>query len=111
MSPEWPSQYAQKRRHSLAETRQMRAGRAEADSWQWWNQVRGLCGHHTKLGILLEVPENLPPHEEIQRWLGEPVRALVLSCTVFQTNKRGYPTLSKPHQDLLLLFFCQGVQV
>jgi len=36
-----------------------------ADPWQWWNQVRGLCGHHSKLGVLLEVPENLPPKEEV----------------------------------------------
>jgi protein arginine N-methyltransferase 5 len=61
--------------------------------------------------VLLEVPENLPPKEQIQRWLGEPVKALVLPTSVFQTNKRGFPTLSKAHQDLLLLFFRHNVQV
>lgn len=35
----------------------------------------------------------------------------MLPTSVFQTNKRGFPTLSKPHQDLLLLFFRHNVQV
>lgn len=82
-----------------------------ADPWHWWNQIRGLCGHHSKLGILLEVPENLPSLQMIHRWLGEPVKALILPISVFQTNKRGFPTLSKAHQDLLLLFFRHNVQV
>ena len=70
-----------------------------------------MCGHHSKIGVLLEVPEILPPQQQIDRWLGEPIRALLLRTTVFQTNKRGYPTLSKAHQDMLLLFFRLGVQV
>lgn len=82
-----------------------------ADPWHWWNQIRGLCGHHSKLGVLLEVPENLPSKELMHRWLGEPVKALILPISVFQTNKRGFPTLSKAHQDLLLLFFRHNVQV
>lgn len=83
----------------------------EGDSWHRWEQLQALCGHHSKLGVILEVGENLPPPAEIQRWLGEPLRAVALPTSVFLTNKRGYPTLSKPHQDLLLLFFRHGVQV
>lgn len=39
------------------------------------------------------------------------MRALALSTEVFLTNRRGYPTLSKAHQELLTSFWRQGVQV
>ncbi len=39
------------------------------------------------------------------------MRALVLSTAAFLTNRRGYPTLSKAHQQLLAGFWRQGVQV
>jgi len=41
----------------------------------------------------------------VSRWLGEPVRALMLSSDVFTTNARGFPVLSKRHQTLLARFF------
>jgi len=87
------------------------AGSGEGVWWQRWNQVRCLCEHNPKLGIMLDVPAVLPPKEEIVRWHGEPVKALVLSTSVFLVNKRGYPTLSKAHQEMLTTFFQHGVQV
>ena len=39
------------------------------------------------------------------------MRALVLSTAAFLTNRRGYPALTKAHQQLLLSFWRQGVQV
>ncbi len=39
------------------------------------------------------------------------MRALALSTEAFLTNRRGYPTLSKAHQELLTSFWRQGVQV
>ena len=45
------------------------------------------------------------------RWRGEPVKAIILPTTIFSSNKRGYPILSKPHQELIASFFKLKVQV
>mmetsp|Transcript_10661 Transcript_10661/g.29490 ORF Transcript_10661/g.29490 Transcript_10661/m.29490 type:complete len:434 (+) Transcript_10661:1-1302(+) len=38
---------------------------------------------------------------QLERWCGEPVRAVVIPASVFLTNKRGFPTLSRRHQAAL----------
>ncbi len=80
------------------------------DPWRAWNEVRTLCNHSTKLGVILEVQSEVPRLEEVLRWHGEPVKALLLPTSAFLTNRRGYPTLSKAHQELLTRFFQLGVQ-
>ena len=40
----------------------------QADSWEWWNRVRCLCEHNAKLGVLLEVPADLPEEACLARW-------------------------------------------
>jgi protein arginine N-methyltransferase 5 len=47
----------------------------------------------------------------MQRWLGEPVKAVLLPTHVFTTNKKGYPVLPRAHQDLLNILFNMNVQV
>ncbi len=42
---------------------------------------------------------------------GEPVRGVALPTAAFIANRRGYPTLPKAHQELLIDFWRQGVQV
>ena len=51
---------------------------------------------------MLELGPDLPEDdEEIERWCGEPLRAVVLPTAIFMTNKKGYPTLSRRHQVVL----------
>lgn len=47
---------------------------------------------------------------KIDRWLGEPVRCLILPTTLFLTNKKGYPVLSKAHQALVKRFSVLEIQ-
>lgn len=82
-----------------------------ADPWETWHQVRSLCDYDPLLGCALEVGQQLPCPANVARWLGEPVKALLLPTSLFGSNKRGYPVLPKPHQELLALFFRHGVQV
>jgi len=49
----------------------------------------------------LELPRKLPDEKVLARWLGEPVRAVIISTKNFLTNETGYPVLSKPHQAFL----------
>ncbi|KAL6062042.1 Protein arginine N-methyltransferase 5, variant 2 [Balamuthia mandrillaris] len=87
------------------------SGRSETDTWEWWNSVRSLCEHHSNLYAVLEMTPDLPPASKLKRWFGEPVKAIILPTNVFLTNKMGYPTLSKNHQQFLCAMFRHKVQV
>lgn len=76
-----------------------------------WNNFRCLCGHDKRIGLVLEMTSDLPSNEEIMRWLGEPVKCLIISTSVFLTNKKGFPVLSKAHQAVLKAFAGINVQV
>ncbi|KAF7390207.1 hypothetical protein HZH68_012064 [Vespula germanica] len=80
------------------------------NTWEWWNGFRTVCDYDKKLAIALIVSHDLPESEEIDRWLGEPVRCLILPTTLFITNKKGYPVLSKAHQILIKKFAMLEVQ-
>lgn len=81
------------------------------DPWSWWNSLRQLCHHHSYLGLVLEIPESLPSASFIERYLGEPVKAVVIPTKIFITNKKGFPTLPKRHQEVVELFLKRNVQV
>ena len=70
-----------------------------------------MCAHSGQLGVALTLGAAVPSHSAIQRWFGEPVRAIVVPTTTFQNNKRGFPALPKAHQAVLLSFFQLNVQV
>ena len=89
----------------------MAEGQLPLDPWAVWTRLRVLSEHHSQLGVMLTVPASLPEGQAWRSWAGEPVKALLLPTSIFLTNKRGYPTLSKPHQALLAAFFELGVQV
>ncbi|XP_011503736.1 PREDICTED: protein arginine N-methyltransferase 5 isoform X2 [Ceratosolen solmsi marchali] len=78
--------------------------------WQWWNEFRIVCDYNRKLIVALIVSHDLPDKEEIDRWLGEPVRCLIIPTTVFITNKTGFPVLSKAHQMMIKKFCSLKVQ-
>lgn len=71
---------------------------------------RSVCNYNRRLGVALEVTPDIPSAEEINRWLGEPVRSLIIPTSLFLTNKKGYPVLSRAHQNLLRQFVPLNVQ-
>jgi protein arginine N-methyltransferase 5 len=81
------------------------------DSWELWNSFRLLCEHDSKLSVALDVLSTLPSETSLGRWMGESVRAAILSTDAFLTNARGYPCLSKRHQKLIAGFFDHAAQV
>ncbi|XP_046413047.1 protein arginine N-methyltransferase 5 isoform X1 [Neodiprion fabricii] len=84
---------------------------AVESTWEWWNSLRLVCDFHGKLGVALIVSHDIPSADEINRWLGEPLKCLILPTTLFITNKKGYPVLSKAHQMLLKKFSPLRVQM
>lgn len=66
---------------------------------------RTMCDTNKRISIALEVTEDLPDEDVLQRWLAEPIKAVVMSTSLFLTNKKGYPVLSKAHQGFLRSLF------
>ncbi|CAH2061266.1 unnamed protein product [Thlaspi arvense] len=76
------------------------------DSWEIWNSLRLLCDHDSKLSVALDVGSTLPlPSKNSRgRWLGESVKAAIISTDCFVPID-GLPYLQKSHQDLIGSFF------
>lgn len=71
------------------------------NSWDSWNTFRNLIGYSLKLGVILRLTKYVPTYDEINRWIGEPVRALSIGTDIFILNKKGYPVLSEEHEEIL----------
>ncbi|KAK3074361.1 hypothetical protein LTR53_003290 [Teratosphaeriaceae sp. CCFEE 6253] len=72
-------------------------------SWESWDTIRTICSYSNKLSIALEIPRVLPPLASQSRWYSEPVRMLLFPRTTFLRNGKGFPVLSKQHQQYLSL--------
>lgn len=96
---------------------------AELQPWLWWNKIAQLLDYHSKvypvLGetektivcnvfrltyfeSLVELSADVPSERAQQRWLGEPVRAVILPTKIFTTNAKGFPVLSPGHQQFVI---------
>lgn len=82
------------------------------DSWIWWNDFRSLCRYEKRIGLVLELPDvrYIPPSNEIDRWLGEPVKALLINTNLFVKNTHDKPVLPKIIQDVIQRFMSIDVQ-
>jgi len=69
-----------------------------------WNRFRTLCDSNKKIGVILELTADLPSDRELERWTGEPVKALIIPTSIFVTNKKGFPVLSRAHQNVVRTF-------
>jgi len=88
-----------------------RADTHASDTWEWWNQVRSLCDNHKKLAVVLELNSKVIEDDDvIKRWVGEPLKAIIIPTYVFLTNKKGYPVLSRENQIVIQKFFKLSVQ-
>lgn len=83
----------------------------DEDPWEWWNVIRSVTGTEKRIGVALRLTADVPPQQKLRRWLGEPVRCIVISTSIFLTNKRGFPVLSRAHQAVLHQFFKLGSQL
>ncbi|CAF0938104.1 unnamed protein product [Didymodactylos carnosus] len=85
---------------------------AELETWLWWNKIQKLCHYHGKVYPVLgeELSADVMSEKAQKRWLGEPVRAIILPTRIFLSNSRGYPILSQPHQQFILKMMKLKVQ-
>ena len=76
-----------------------------------WHTIRALSDYHKQVKVALVLGAELPDKAELEVWLGEPVRCVIIPISCFVFNSKGYPTLRRGHQDFLSRLFCLGVQV
>ena len=60
--------------------------------------VRSLPAHLRRI----ELSADVPSEQAQKRWLGEPVRAVVLPTKIFTSNAKGFPVLSPAHQCFII---------
>lgn len=111
VSPELQEAEGTPNEDSVFLKRDSMTGKLVNDSWEWWNMFRSLCDYHSHLSVALDVTVSLPSPASIRRWIGEPIKAAFVHTSAFLTNKKGYPCLSKRHQNLLATFFDHSVQI
>lgn len=82
------------------------------DTWEWWNEFRISCNYDKHLGLILELPDmnHIPKQSVVDRWIGEPVKALIIPTSYFLINHHGKPVLSKVHQEIIQKFLSLDVQ-
>uniref|UniRef100_A0A8C9XLH0 Protein arginine N-methyltransferase 5 n=1 Tax=Sander lucioperca TaxID=283035 RepID=A0A8C9XLH0_SANLU len=64
-----------------------------------------LCDYNKRICLAIEVAADMPSDAVIDKWLGEPIKAAILPTSIFLTNKKGFPVLSKAHQRIIFSLF------
>lgn len=59
------------------------------EPWHWWTKFHERMEWDKKIGVVLEISADLPSQDILNRWLGEPVRAIVVPTSLFHNNKKG----------------------
>ena len=81
-----------------------------SDTWEWWDVFRGCANTEKRLFLALSLDKGIPDEDRLERWLGEPVKALIISTSLFLTNKRGCPVLPRSVQAVIKRFIPLKVQ-
>ena len=82
------------------------------DTWEWWNDLRRYCNYDRRLCVALELQDaaHAPSQEELNRWVGEPVKVIIIPTSLFLLNQHKQPVLSRAHQDIIQKFLNLNVQ-
>ena len=64
-----------------------------------------MCDHTKRIGLCLEMSADVPTETQQERWCGEPIKSLIIPTSIFLTNKKGFPVLSKAHQNFVKRLF------
>ena len=84
------------------------------NTWDVWNAARTLLDQNPLVQLALELPVFLSPlsiRKSLDRWLGEPVRCLLVPTSTFVLNRSGFPVLPRLHQRCVLEFHRAQVHI
>lgn len=80
------------------------------EPWHWWDTFRGNANTEKRLNLALSLDEAMADESRLKRWLGEPVKCLILQTSFFLVNKKGYPVLPRALQNMVRQFYPLRVQ-
>ena len=76
-------------------------------------EFKQLVGHSCQsVHLILVLSEDLPSWEHFNlRWTGEKIHSLQLETSIFINNAKGFPVLSKKHQEVVKAFMRQQCRI
>jgi protein arginine N-methyltransferase 5 len=80
------------------------------DPWDWWDRFRSNSNTEKRLNLALVLDGDVPDQQRLKRWLGEPIKCLVIATSLFLVNKKGYPVLPRSVQTTVKAFLPLRVQ-
>ncbi|KAI9328195.1 PRMT5 arginine-N-methyltransferase-domain-containing protein [Zopfochytrium polystomum] len=89
---------------------QLGGPRPPQESWQRWNTIRLLTESNANISLAVDLLHDLPPDSVIDQWMAEPIKLVIIPTTVFIANRKGFPVLSKRHQQVVRRLFDLQVQ-
>lgn len=81
------------------------------DTWKWWNTLRTMCNTSKRISLALELTADMPASHVLDQWCGEPIKAALIPTSIFLTNRKGFPVLSRVHQSFIHQLFKLDVQM
>jgi protein arginine N-methyltransferase 5 len=72
--------------------------------------MRCYCEYNTHLHVCLTLTIDLPSQDELKKWYGESVKGCIIPTDTNLTNEKGFPDLSKLHQEFIIQLFDYDVQ-
>lgn len=70
------------------DNRNVRENNDTIDTWRWWSNFHRMTEWDRRISLVLCLSADLPSEDEIERWLGEPIKCLMIPTHVFCTNKK-----------------------
>ena len=93
-------------------------------AWDAWNTIRKMCDESPRIGVVLVIQSGSSSSSETcsaamteakklsaARWMGEPLKAILLHAACFIPNKAGFPVLTKRLQEVVTDMFVRNVRV
>ena len=77
--------------------------RGTTDGWEIWRHLQTSCNYSQRLGVALVLTKNLMKENShiLDKWVAEPIKAIVLNTRLFVANKQGFPVLTQAYQSCL----------
>ena len=80
-------------------------------AWRVWSTFHSLTGFHRNTAVALELSPELPSDELLERWLAEPIGALLVPIALFQSTADGELSLPNRHRAFVLSAIKHGTSL
>jgi protein arginine N-methyltransferase 5 len=61
-----------------------------SDGWLLWDKFRHLTEHNSQIHVALEIDHELPSVDSMNKWIAEPVKAIILPTRIFKPSKKNH---------------------